>query len=327
MSEPIVSVVIPAYNVAAYIKTAVLSALDQTVADLEVIVVDDGSTDATPRILAEMSERLGDARLRIVSGANGGLAAARNRGIAAASGRYVGFLDGDDAWHPRKVERHLAALEAEPEVGITFSDSQCITEDGQPTRRMLQSPYRRPTLWQMIRRNHVANGSTPIVRRSCFEEAGCFDERLRSCEDYEMWLRILHVTRCKIERVPETLTLYRMRATSLSANTERFVASADLAMELVRERMPLVPDRIFRHGHAEHYRIAARKAASFRELGQARRCLRKALRLYPWLFVIDQRALMTAVLSLTAGRGEDAMHTMHRMLGGGMTSPNQRTRP
>ena len=308
MTEPLLSVVIPAYNVAPYVEAAVRSALDQTLGDLEVIVVDDGSTDGTTELLERLDRELRDPRLRIVGRPNGGLAAARNTGIEAARGRFVGFLDGDDLWRPEKAARHLEPMLDDPSIGITFSDSEYLTEDGRPTGRLLTSGSLRPSLWQMIRRNLVGNGSAPVVRRECFARAGLFDETLRSCEDYEMWVRILHATRCRIARIPAPLTLYRVRETSLSASFERFLENGDRAMASLRARMPLVPERVFREGHALHYRIASRKAVSFGHRRLAAGYLRRALALCPWLFLVDPRAAATALLLLTAGRGEALLH-------------------
>ncbi|MFZ1429556.1 MAG: glycosyltransferase family A protein [Geminicoccaceae bacterium] len=314
MPEPVLSVVIPAYNVERYIEAAVRSALGQSFRDLEVIVVDDGSTDATPEILAQLGQQLDDPRLRVVTRANGGLSAARNTGIKAGCSRLIGFLDGDDLWRPEKMARHVELMLADPRFGITFSDSEYLTDAGELTDRYHASSLARPTLWQMIRRNHIGNGSSPVVRRECFETAGLFNETLRSCEDYEMWARIVHSTRCRIGRIPLPLTLYRIRETSLSASFDKFLANSDRAIALLRRQMPLVPDRIFREGHAVHYRIASRKAISFGSPRMAAGYLRRALDICPWLLLVDPRALPTALLIASAGHGEMLLHAAQAAL-------------
>ena len=116
---PALSVVIPAYNVARFITAAVELALAQTMGDLEVIVVDDGSTDETATLVRCIS----DPRVVLVNKPNGGLSSARNAGIRVARGRYLGFLDGDDIWFPEKAEKQIAALEAEPGITMTYSHS------------------------------------------------------------------------------------------------------------------------------------------------------------------------------------------------------------
>jgi glycosyltransferase involved in cell wall biosynthesis len=114
--RPLVSVIVPTYNYGHYIADALESILAQTMSDFEVVVVDDGSTDDTPAVLA----RLTDPRLRVFRQANAGTAVARNRGRAEAGGRYITWLDADDTWQPTFLERHLLVLEAEPELGFSF---------------------------------------------------------------------------------------------------------------------------------------------------------------------------------------------------------------
>jgi glycosyltransferase involved in cell wall biosynthesis len=292
--RPTLSIVIPAYNVADYIEAAISSALDQTFRDLEVIVVEDGSTDQTPAVIEALGRRRKDQRLRIVSKANGGLAAARNTGIAEAKGAFVGFLDGDDIWMPEKAEKHLLSMQKDPSIGISFSNSAYLTEDGQRTGTFLIAGKSNPSLHDMIRRNHVGNGSSPIVRRACFEIAGIFHPDLRSCEDYEMWCRILR-SGFRASGLDDPLTLYRLRTTSLSFNFEKFLENADRAMSYLKTAMPNVPRSVFRAGHAEHYRIAAWKAVSSSQTSSARKLLMKAVRLRPGLMLSDWRAFATAV--------------------------------
>ncbi len=287
---PALSVVIPAYNVAPYIAAAVELALDQSFTDLEVIVIDDGSTDATPSVLAELQRRRADPRLRIVRQDNKGLSGARNSGIRLARGALIGFLDGDDLWRAEKAAQHVAAFAQAPGLGISFSHSEYLTDDGKPTGSLLIAGAAAPSLHAMIRRNHIGNGSTPVVRRACFELAGVFCEDLHSCEDYEMWCRILCETEYRAELVPLPLTFYRLRGASLSFNFPKFLANADRAMALLRARMPYLPARVLRAGHAEHYRIAAWKAVSTGQTRTGLRLLARAVRLRPALLLVDWRA-------------------------------------
>lgn len=321
--NPTLSIIVPAYNVAPYVSAAVLSALDQTFADLEVVVVDDGSTDATPEILRTIEIQRQDPRLRIIRQPNGGLSAARNTAIAAARGDFIGLLDADDLWAPEKAERHLAVMQQDPGIGITFSDSLYLTEEGRPTGMVLTSGRRRPSLHDMIRRNHVGNGSAPIVRRRCFQDVGDFRTDLKSCEDYEMWCRVLRAG-YRAVHLNEPLTYYRLRGTSLSFNFEKFLQNADRAMDYLRANMPHVPPRVFRAGHAEHYRIAAWKAVSSGQTRVGLRLLTKALRLRPSLIVTDWRAIGTAVALLTpAGSRQRLVRLAKSFQKGGRSAANQ----
>jgi hypothetical protein len=147
-------------------------------------------------------------------------------------------------------------------IGISFSFSEYLTEDGRRTGRILLARKARPSLHDMIRRNDVGNGSSAIVRRECFEMAGLFRTELRSCEDYEMWCRILWLSTFRAALTPEPLTLYRLRESSLLFNSVTFVENADRAIAYLRKQMPSVPEKVIRAGHAEHYRIAAWRAVA-----------------------------------------------------------------
>lgn len=302
---PVLSIVIPAFNVAPFIEDAVASALGQSFGDLEVIVIDDGSTDATPDKLRALAIRRADPRLRIVRQDNAGLSAARNAGLARARGEFIGFLDGDDIWLPQKAARQIAAMRADPSIGLSFSHSEYLTESGARTGAILLAGEASPSLHDLIRRNHLGNGSTVIARRACFEEAGVFRAELRSCEDYEMWCRILWMTRYRAALTPEPLTLYRLRESSLSFNSQKFVENADRAMACLRAAMPNLPQRVLRAGHAEHYRIAAWKAVSSGRHLEALSLMARALALRPLLLATDWRALGTAVAIVSPPRLRD----------------------
>jgi hypothetical protein len=311
------TIVIPAFNVAPYIRDAVNSALNQSFADIEILVVDDGSTDDTAAILADIARVRADPRLRIVRQANAGLSGARNTGIRAARAPLIGFLDGDDLWLPSKAARHVAAMRADEGLGISFSHSAYMTDLGRRTGGLLLAKVLKPGLHDMIRRNHVGNGSSAVVRRAALDQAGLFNPALRACEDYELWCRILHGTPYRAACVPEPLVLYRMRHASLSYDCEKFVAQADAAMAMLRTAMPDVPARVFDTGHAEHYRIAAWKAATSGQARQAARLLLRAVRLNPALLA-DRRAAATfvslllprAIRACVVDRGRRAAH-MH----------------
>lgn len=288
----LLSIIIPAYNVEPYILQAVRSALAQTIDDFEVIVVDDGSTDDT----AAKVMSLDDARLKLVRQANRGLAGARNSGIRAAQGKYIGFLDGDDMWLPQKARCHLDLMESDPAIGITYCHSTYIDQNDHPTGAVLVTQTRRPSLVQMIRRNVVGNGSTPIVRKECFGQAGLFDESLRSCEDWEMWVRILRDTSFSAELVPQALTCYRINLQSLSMNFDNFLIYAEKAAAKIARESPAVPARVIREGLSMAYRIAATKALYSGNRSKSLKYMTSALRKCPWLPLIDPRTPVTFLM-------------------------------
>lgn len=183
---PITSVVIPVYNGASYIRRAVESVLAQTVSAVEVIVVDDGSTDDTRAVVAGVD----DPRLRLIARANAGPSAARNAGIAEAGGAWIGFLDADDWWRPTKVEHHLRRATERPEAGVVYSAVEIFDMAGAHlgiAAATLEGHVLEPLLFG----NTIAGGgSSATVRRDVLERVGGFDPAIRYGEDWELWLRI-----------------------------------------------------------------------------------------------------------------------------------------
>jgi glycosyltransferase involved in cell wall biosynthesis len=291
-APPRLSVVVPNYNTVAYVLPAVRSLLGQTLRELEVIVVDDGSTDDS---LARL-EAVRDPRLTLISQPNAGLSAARNTGIRHARAPLIGFCDSDDLWHPRKAELQLAAMDHDPSIGVSFSNSAYLRDDGTDTGHLLVCPYDEVDLRRLLRRNYLGNGSTMIVRAACFETAGLFDEGLLSCADWEMWIRIAATGGCRMVRVPEVLTGYRIREDSLSHSLHRFVADAERAISRWRGYVPESTARDAALARAEALRIASRKAFSAGHDRISRQYLASAMRASPTLPFRDVRALTLLVV-------------------------------
>jgi glycosyltransferase involved in cell wall biosynthesis len=240
-----VSVIIPAYNHARYLGEAIESALAQSHSPLEVIVVDDGSTDET----AEVLTRFGD-RIRTLRQRNRGPSAARNAGIAAARGDYLAFLDADDLWLPRKLERQLARFAADSSLGFVH----CAFETfGPATDPSVRSPHGRifqgmegwiATEILRLDRDVVAGGCTLMVPRAVAEETGGFDPDLLAAEDWDWSYRI--ATRYRVGFVAEILVRYRqhgggihldvprLEKSMLRALEKAFAASADPTLQSMR---------------------------------------------------------------------------------------------
>lgn len=186
---PRVTVVTPAYNVAPYIGEAVDSVLRQTFTDFEYLVVDDGSEDNSAEIVRQHAGH--DPRFRLIPGEHRGLSAARNAGIREGRGAYIAYLDGDDRWHPRFLERQVALIESlPPEVGLVFCRCRLMLENGTVVFFQWQRAGRYDFDDFLVGSNPARCGSSLLIRRSCFDDIGGFDEDLRSVEDLEMWLRI-----------------------------------------------------------------------------------------------------------------------------------------
>jgi glycosyltransferase involved in cell wall biosynthesis len=239
---PRFSVIVPAFNAAATVRSAVESALSQTERDLEVIVVNDGSTDST----AEVVEQITDPRVKLVTRPNGGLPAARNTGIAQARGLYLGFLDSDDLWLPGYLELAAAALEATVDAGFAYTDAYAFDSvSGKVRRRTAMGRMRPPIpppadrdafLLELLERNFVYVST--IVPRSVLEVTGSYDESKRAAEDYELSLRIL-MHGYRAAWIPGQNALYRLHSGQMSRDPARMhQALLEVYRGLDMEQMP-----------------------------------------------------------------------------------------
>lgn len=202
--------VIPVYNQERYLGAAIDSVLAQSFRDFELIVVDDGSTDRTPDVMARFGPQI-----RPVHKPNGGNASALNAGIREAGGRWIGWLSSDDLWEPTKLERQLEALRVHPEAALAYTDVLVIDgEDHVLYRRSYPSPQTARARLRLLLRTCYINGSTVLVRRDVLDRVGPFDERDRLASDHDMWLRIAE--RFDVLHVPEALVRYRVHGAQLS---------------------------------------------------------------------------------------------------------------
>lgn len=218
VKNPKFSVVIPAYNASAYIADCVNSVLTQTDQDFEVIVVDDGSTDQTAKIVSTFT----DQRVNLVQRANGGLAAARNTGIAVAKGELVAFLDADDRWCREKLATHRQALDNNPQASVSYDWAAFIDVHGNRTGLCMSQTRKKMTHEALMVKNYLGNGSTSVVRRSVLEKFGGFDEKLHRLVDRELWVRLTFYGH-QLQLVPQVLTEYRQHPNSFTADTNRML--------------------------------------------------------------------------------------------------------
>jgi glycosyltransferase involved in cell wall biosynthesis len=203
-----VSVVIPTYNYGRFVATAIESALAQTRMPLEVIVVDDGSTDDTAAVVA----RFGDS-VRYIHKPNGGLSSARNAGIAAARGDLIALLDADDRWLPHKLERQVPYFAADKDMGLVHTGSRIFDhETGGTLCEVL--PRESLSFHELMNCCAVSAPST-MIRRGIFQAIGGFDETLAEAEDWDMWIRIA-AAGWKVAGRREILVEYRTHSSNMS---------------------------------------------------------------------------------------------------------------
>ncbi len=242
-SGNLVSVVIPAYNSGRTLGETLTSVRRQSYAQLEIVVVNDGSTDDTVAIARAHAAE--DTRIRIVSIGNGGVAVARNAGIAASHGAFVAPVDADDLWHPEKIARQMAVMRAEgPETGYVYTLDRKIDRESRVFSTRGESLFEGHVYLRHLLFNFVGNGSSLLIRRAALEEVGGYEPDLhrrgaQGCEDY--LLQLLIARSWKVGRVPEYLTGYRLTPGAMSSDKERMARSRYVMLEHVGRRFPETP--------------------------------------------------------------------------------------
>ena len=208
-----VSVIIPTYNRAHLIGETLASVLAQTLADFEIIVVDDGSDDDTERCLAPFRDRLTYRRIE-----HSGASAARNAGLEIARGQYIAFLDSDDLWEPQFLERMSVVLDSAPRAGYVYSDYATFNAQGWVQRAYLPARHKlRGTLFAPLLESDFISTGALMVRRACLARTGGFDPTLEITHDWDLWLRLARLF--DAEYVDEPLVRIRVDSAGLTRNT------------------------------------------------------------------------------------------------------------
>lgn len=239
--KPIVSAIIPNYNYAKYLRIALDSVLAQTYSPIEIVVVDDGSTDGSRSILASYGDRI-----KTIYQKNSGVAAARNRGIAECSGDYLAFLDPDDIWLPEKIEKQIAKFSENPALGLVHVGTENIDADG--TLLSVTNCGEEGSVFEDILLGKpviFGGGSGFMVPRNVIGNVGDFDERMSTSADWDMFCRI--AKEYPFGAVCETLLQYRIHGSNMHKNVdamehdvmlgyEKLFANASPTLESLRRR-------------------------------------------------------------------------------------------
>jgi glycosyltransferase involved in cell wall biosynthesis len=311
---PLVTVVMATYNYAHYLPTALASALAQTVSNIEVIVVDDGSTDNTREVVERFAA---DPRVRYLYQSNGGHGAAKNAGVRAARGTFIGYLDADDAWDPRKLEKQLPLFE-DPSVGVVYSRMEWMDPSG-ARRPYDRIPERlRPRRGRVVKHLFFDNFvpfSSSVVRASCYKTAGLMDEKLPMGNDWDLWLRVALTHR--FEFVDEPLLFYRVgHGGQMSKNSEgRRKCAEKIMQKFVAQHPKAVPRHVIRQAWAYTCRSRGyRESDAKRSFG----LYLAAIRFWP-LDVKAYRGLarLTIATGLKTARAAAAKIDVQRLFGSG----------
>lgn len=261
---PLVSVIIPAYNADSFIAQTLESVLSQTYQNIEVLVVDDGSTDTTAEIVKSFAKK--DSRVTLLQQSNSGVAVARNLAYLHSKGEYIAPIDADDIWYPQNLEKQIECLtKSEPFVGVVYSWSVDINERGLLAGGFYNSTIEGEVHDALVYKYFIGNASSSLIRRTCFEKVGGYNckfrlENAQGCEDWDLHLRIAQYYQFKV--VPEYLVGYRQIASSMSCNYAAMAKGHSLIMADVRRYHREVPESVYRWSSSNFYIYLAVKSSS-----------------------------------------------------------------
>jgi glycosyltransferase involved in cell wall biosynthesis len=253
VNQPLVSILVPAYNAASTIADTLRSALDQSYPAIEVIVVDDGSQDETARIVQVIADS--DTRIRFIHQVNQGVASARNMALGASSGGFIAPLDADDLWHRDKIARQVRRFaESGSRVGVVYCWSSDIDSLGQITaHRLDRDYYEGNVLAALVVANFIDTSSVPLIRRAELLAVGGWNANLHArgaqgCEDWHLYIQL--AGRCNFALEPSFLVGYRRSPNAMSSNIHRMRKSYKLVMAEVHRTHPHLPAKVYRWSQA-----------------------------------------------------------------------------
>ncbi|HEY9625278.1 MAG TPA: glycosyltransferase [Crinalium sp.] len=250
----LISVIIPVYNGEKTVVKTIESVLNQTFSDLELIVINDGSQDAT----LDKISIIQDSRLKVFSYANAGVSASRNQGIAQASGQYISFLDADDLWTSDKLEAQFKALQVHSNTAVAYSWTDWIDELDQFLRPGGHIKANGNVYEQLLLRDFVESGSNPLIRKDALALVGGFDESLTAAEDWDLWLRL--AARYEFVCVPLPQVLYRISANSASSDVWAMEKASVYVLERACSQSPTVSPALKRKVLGNRYQYLTIKA-------------------------------------------------------------------
>jgi glycosyltransferase involved in cell wall biosynthesis len=219
MGISLVSCIIPCFNSVKYIREAINSIINQTYGNVEIITIDDASTDETVNILSEYSSKINIKILVHEDKKNHGKSASTNLGLSISNGEFVAFLDHDDIWHPKKIEKQVAFLEQNKEIGLVYTNGIYMNDLEQETGPILPVSFEEKNDPSSLLMNcYIKSASQVMMRKTVIDNIGLFNETLIGCDDHDMWLRTIE--QYKIAYLNEVLFKYRIHDKQLSNNVE-----------------------------------------------------------------------------------------------------------
>ncbi len=310
--QPIASVVISVYNGERFLAETLETVWAQSHSDLEVIVVDDGSTDGSAAILAGVR----DPRLRVITQINSGPASAARTGVSSARGRYIAFLDQDDLWLPEKLSEHIAFMEARPEVDLSFSWFNVIDEQSREMGIHSARPTAEVSFRELLTDFVIGGTSNVVVRREAMEKAGGPNPSIPGMFDLELSLRIALLRPGNIVPIPRELMQYRRHGQQVTRNVGAMQAEWLQVLKRMRELAPADVASVEAHANANMSRYFSRLHYEARDYAAGLREIGRSIAMAPARWLTDSRNWLT-LAACTAGLvlPRSAVRVAERMAG------------
>lgn len=275
--QPLVTIVIPNFNHAPYLAAAIQSVLDQTYANVEIVVVDDGSTDNSRDVAASFADQI-----KIIHQVNRGLSEARNSGIRAAQGTYIGLLDADDMLEPDYLKTLTTMLSTTPSAHGVICGYRFVDEQNRPLPQIESRRLQEDELYPLLLRGNFLVPESILLHRQCYEDVGPFDPSLSACEDWDMWLSV--TKKFRIISTDQILTRHRVLPESMSSSPKRMLENrlTVLLKHVGAEPTAIEPDnQMVRHCYSQGYLTSAVEHLQVGDEFKAIEYLHRASWLYP----------------------------------------------
>jgi glycosyltransferase involved in cell wall biosynthesis len=265
LPDPLVSVIIPAYNAEAFIERTLISVVNQTYRNIEVIVVDDGSHDRTAEIVRAIVQK--DDRVRLMQQVNAGVAAARNLAIQTSNGEFIAPIDADDLWAAKYLEKQVQCLlQSDNSVGLAYAWSIDVDEQDEPTGTCHAYTIEGEVFATLLCHDFIGNASSVLIRRTCLEHVGNYNYQLKEQqaqggEDLDLYLRIAE--QYQFRAVPEFLAAYRRHSSSMSCDYQAMARSRLMIWESIQQKYPKVPAILYSLSNSSFYLYLARQSSQY----------------------------------------------------------------
>lgn len=276
-NKPTVSVIVTAFNRAKFLSETIQSVLNQTFNDIELLIIDDGSTDNTSDVVNSFS----DARIKYYFQENSGQNAAKNRGFLLAKGKYITILDSDDVMKPQKLEKQVTLLEQNNDCGVCFTGVDVIDENGHFVKSLPLLKQKGDFLIYLLEKNYLYNGSNALYRRECLEKTGLFSEKVQRMTDWDLYLRM--ALYYKFDYIDENLLNYRVHSNNMSMGFKNYERAGFTILKRIFSNKDFPKELRSLHSKvfSLRYSYMADRYLGFNKSNRAKKYIMKSFKLYP----------------------------------------------